>query len=73
MDKFNAVLQDETDPLLNSFCIMTVHDLGCDRTRFNNFITSPMIIALKDRIKWLHVDLPGQEPNAKDLQLKFVL
>jgi len=25
---------------------------------------------LKERIKWIHVDLPGQEPDAADLEMK---
>lgn len=28
---------------------------------------------LKERIKWIHVDLPGQEPDAADLEMKHIL
>ena len=36
-------------------------------TSFQEFIDCPEMKALKDRIIWIHVDLPGQEPNAADL------
>jgi protein NDRG1 len=36
-------------------------------TSFQEFIDCPEMKQLKDRIIWIHVDLPGQEPNATDL------
>jgi len=66
---FTAYVQDETTPSHQRCTIMTVHDLGCDHTSFQEFISCPEMRGLKDRIKWIHVDLPGQEPNASDLKI----
>ena len=30
------------------------------------------MLPLKDRIKWLRIDLPGQEKLAKDLKKKYL-
>lgn len=38
-------------------------------TNFQEFISCPEMRGLKDRIKWIHVDLPGQEANALDLKI----
>lgn len=66
---FTAYTQDETSPMQQRCYIMTIHDLGCDHTSFEEFINCPEMKALKDRIIWIHVDLPGQEPNASDLNV----
>ena len=60
-------VQDETASSHQRCTIMTVHDLGCDHTSFQELISCPEMKPLKDHIKWIHVDLPGQEPNASDL------
>ena len=33
------------------------------------FVSTPEMRPLKERIVWLHVDLPGQENNAPDLNI----
>ena len=35
-NKFKVHFEDETNPSLNPFCIMTIHDLGYDHTYFDN-------------------------------------
>ena len=44
-------------------------------TSFQEFIDCPEMLSLKERIIWIHVDLPGQEANAPDLNttLDFLL
>ena len=72
-NKFKVHFEDETNLSLNPFCIMTIHDLGYDHTYFDNLKKCLIMSQLKDRIKWLNVDLPGQEKNAKDLKLKLTI
>ena len=50
---------------------MTIHDIGFDHTYFNSFKSSSIMVSLKDRFKWLHIDLPGQEAYAKDFKSKY--
>lgn len=49
--------------------ILTVHDIGADHTSFKRFINCSEMVALKERIIWIHVDLPGQEAYAPDLAI----
>lgn len=66
---FTVYVQDETGLSQQRCTIMTIHDIGCDHTEFHEFITCPEMRALRERIIWIHVDLPGQEANAEDLKL----
>lgn len=69
--KVKSHLDDETDSSMSDiYCIMTVHDLGCDYTYFNRFVKSTLISSLKNKFKWLHISLPGQEKKVKDLSSK---
>jgi hypothetical protein len=36
---------------------------------FDEFISCPEMKALKERVIWIHVDLPGQEAMANDLKI----
>jgi pimeloyl-ACP methyl ester carboxylesterase len=38
--------------------------------QFADFINSEQMSSLKTRIVWIHVNLPGQEPDAPDLLVK---
>jgi pimeloyl-ACP methyl ester carboxylesterase len=38
--------------------------------QFADFINSEQMATLKSRIVWIHVNLPGQEPDAPDLHVK---
>jgi protein NDRG1 len=49
---------------------MTVHDLGCSHSVFTEFVSQPEMRALKQRIVWVHVDLPGQEDDATPLNIE---
>jgi len=47
-----------------------VHDIGCNHSVFTEFVSQPEMRALKQRIVWVHVDLPGQEDGAPVLALE---
>lgn len=66
---FTVYVQDQTLKTQQRCYIMTVHDLGCDYSTFTEFISCPEMRSLKERVIWLHVDLPGQEANAADLSI----
>ncbi|UJR21732.1 hypothetical protein I4U23_024807 [Adineta vaga] len=66
---YTAWVQDETGT--NAKCyVMTIHDLGCSHSVFTEFISQPEMRALKQRIVWVHVDLPGQEDGASILNIE---
>jgi len=65
---YTAWVQDETGT--NAKCyVMTIHDLGCSHSVFTEFVSQPEMRALKQRIVWVHVDLPGQEDDAIALNI----
>lgn len=66
---YTAWVQDETGS--NAKCyVMTIHDLGCSHSVFTEFVSQPEMRALKQRIVWVHVDLPGQEDGAAPLNIE---
>jgi protein NDRG1 len=66
---YTAWVQDDTGS--NSKCyVMTVHDIGCNHSVFTEFVSQPEMRALKQRIVWVHVDLPGQEDDAPVLAIE---
>lgn len=69
---FLVCVQDQTDNMVEQkiFC-MTVHDLGTDYTSFLDFIACEEMKNLRDRIVWIHVNLPGQEVNAEDINVEY--
>lgn len=66
---FLVFVQNDTIATQQKCFILTVHDIGTDHSRFKELTETPEMIELKERIIWLHVNLPGQETNAKDLEL----
>jgi protein NDRG1 len=50
--------------------VLTIHDIGCSHSVFTEFVSQPEMRALKQRIVWVHVDLPGQEDDASPLALE---
>ncbi|CAF3360061.1 unnamed protein product [Rotaria socialis] len=63
---YTTWVQDDTGS--NSKCyVMTLHDIGCNHSVFTEFVSQPEMRALKQRIVWVHVDLPGQEDDASPL------
>ncbi|CAF1181213.1 unnamed protein product [Adineta steineri] len=66
---YTAWVQDDTGT--NSKCyVMTIHDIGCSHSVFTEFVSQPEMRALKQRIVWVHVDLPGQEDDATPLTIE---
>jgi hypothetical protein len=41
-------------------------------TSFTEFISCPEMKGLRERIIWIHVDLPGQEVGSQDLKISWV-
>ncbi|CAF0720418.1 unnamed protein product [Adineta ricciae] len=66
---YTVWVQDDTGT--NAKCyVMTIHDLGCSHSIFTEFVSQPEMRALKQRIVWVHVDLPGQEDGAGILTIE---
>lgn len=66
---YHVWIQDETGSNAKCF-VMTIHDLGCSHSMFMEFVSQPEMRPLKQRIVWIHVDLPGQEDNAIALPIE---
>jgi pimeloyl-ACP methyl ester carboxylesterase len=56
----------------NEVIILTVHDLGCDHTMYLEFVEHPKMAAIRNRTVWVHVNVPGQGQDAKDLPNEYV-
>ncbi|XP_059609103.1 uncharacterized protein ZK1073.1 isoform X3 [Phlebotomus argentipes] len=50
---------------------MTVHDLGCNHTSFQDFVNSPCMTEIKERSCFIHIDAPGHGDNADPLPDSF--
>ena len=48
-------------PTSDTICVYT------SDTMYDDFVLHPKMTPIRDRTVWLHVNVPGQEPNAKDL------
>ncbi|CAF1042754.1 unnamed protein product [Rotaria sordida] len=66
---YTVWVQDETGNTAKCY-VMTLHDLGCSHSTFTEFVSQPEMRPLKQRIVWLHVDLPGQEDDASALNIE---
>jgi len=51
---------------------LTVHDLGCNHSSFQEFVNSPCMTEIKERSCFIHVDVPGHADNAQTLPENFV-
>ncbi|XP_013410580.1 uncharacterized protein ZK1073.1 isoform X2 [Lingula anatina] len=69
LGRFNVYLQGDLGHA--EAIILTVHDLGCNHTMYNDFVNHPSMKELTSRVVWIHVDLPGQEENAPDLPADY--
>lgn len=66
---YTVWVQDDTNSTSKCY-VMTLHDIGCSHSVFTEFVSQPEMRALKQRIVWVHVDLPGQEDEAGPLQIE---
>ncbi|CAF3143973.1 unnamed protein product [Rotaria sp. Silwood2] len=66
---YTVWVQDETGNTSKCY-VMTLHDLGCSHSIFTEFVSQPEMRPLKQRIVWIHVDLPGQEDDASVLTIE---
>ncbi|KAI3381177.1 hypothetical protein SNEBB_007369 [Seison nebaliae] len=67
---FKVTIQDETHPSAPKCHIMTIHDMGVDSRSFVHFVEHEDMKLLKERCIFVHVDLPGQEKGAHDLNIE---
>jgi len=67
---YTAYVQDDTGANGSKCHVLTIHDIGCNHSVFTEFVSQPEMRALKQRIVWVHVDLPGQEDEAPDLAVE---
>lgn len=63
--KINVYIQGNRSS--NEKVIFTVHDLGCNYLQYEDFIKHERMQPIRDRTVWVHVAVPGQEPDASDL------
>lgn len=40
---------------------LTVHDLGCNHTSFEDFVNSACMIEIKERSCFIHIDVPDRK------------
>ncbi|KAI0977957.1 hypothetical protein GJ496_011421 [Pomphorhynchus laevis] len=66
---FTVNIQDETVSDVSICHIVTIHDMGTSHCQFHDFVNDPACEILRKRVIWIHVDLPGQEDNAPDLDM----
>uniref|UniRef100_U5EZT5 N-myc downstream regulated n=1 Tax=Corethrella appendiculata TaxID=1370023 RepID=U5EZT5_9DIPT len=50
---------------------LTVHDLGCNHTSFEEFVNSACMIEIKERSCFIHIDVPGHADSAQTLPDNF--
>ncbi|XP_069140955.1 uncharacterized protein ZK1073.1-like [Argopecten irradians] len=49
------------------FVVLTVHDLGCNHTMWNGFLSHNSMEEVVRRAAFIHIDVPGQEDDAANL------
>jgi len=67
----SVYVQGDLEKLRESYVFLTVHDIGENHQSWVNFSMDPVMSEITGRVLYLHVDLPGQEPGAKDLATDF--
>lgn len=67
----SVFVQGDLDKLREGYVFLTLHDVGANHQSWVNFSKHPSMSEIIGRSLFLHVDLPGQEPAAKDLKADF--
>lgn len=67
--RFNVYIQGDLKH--RQFVILTVHDLGCNHTQWNNFLNHWSMQEITKRAAIIHIDIPGQEDDAPDLPADY--
>jgi len=67
----SVFVQGDLDKLRDGYVFLTLHDIGANHQSWLNFSKHPTMSEITGRSLFLHVDLPGQEPGAKDLSSDF--
>lgn len=62
-----AHVQGDLEQVENRGVFLTVHDIGSNSRSFLDFTENPIMVAVKMRSLFIHVDLMGQQDNQQDL------
>jgi hypothetical protein len=65
--EIHAVVQGDLSQQEKRAVFMTVHDLGCNHSSFQEFVNSPCMTEIKERSCFIHIDVPGHADNAATL------
>uniref|UniRef100_A0A183C9J3 BK_channel_a domain-containing protein n=1 Tax=Globodera pallida TaxID=36090 RepID=A0A183C9J3_GLOPA len=60
----SVLVQGNLGDLEGKMVILTVHDVGKNNLCFVDYVNSPSMASLRERAVFLHVCVPGQEPEA---------
>jgi len=69
VSKFNVYVQGDLKH--RQFIILTVHDLGCNHKSWFSFMDHESMKEITNRASFIHVDVPGQEDDAKPLPADY--
>lgn len=67
----NVFVQGDLALLGKRPVILTVHDMGSNHNSFNYFIQHPSMSEIRNRVIFVHVDIPGQGDGEPDLPDSF--
>jgi len=67
----SVYIQGDQDKMKEGVVFLTVHDVGASYQTLVDFISHPSMEQIKGRCVFLHVAVPGQEPEQEDLPRDF--
>lgn len=67
----SVFIQGDQDKLKEGVVFLTIHDVGSTYQTWVDFINHPSMEEIRNRCVFLHVVVPGQEPEAADLPKDF--
>jgi len=65
--KLSVYVQGDLTKLDQKAVFLTVHDLGCNHTAWVQFLEHPVMKETRERSVFIHVVIPGQDDNDRDL------
>jgi pimeloyl-ACP methyl ester carboxylesterase len=71
--EYDVHIESSTYPAQQRCYIMTVHDIGFDHTQYERFVNCEQMTDIRNRVVWIHVNLPGQSnvgTDQRDLEIK---
>jgi len=67
----SVYIQGDQDKLKDGVVFLTIHDVGSAYQTWVDFINHPSMEEIRNRCVFLHVVIPGQEPEAADLSKDY--